>query len=127
LTITSVLAACEHDSSAWKEKITARAQTFESHPDEANLRKLLNLHSDGESMSFKLALVGKAFAGNPALFEEVGQNLTTERERLTYRLLAEWGDGVFEYFPEYEPESFAEVFRESTWLEKHRTTQNNAD
>ena len=121
MTVSTLLAACDHEDSAWKENITTRLRAFESTPNERNLRALLNVHSDGESMSFKLALVGKAFAGNPDLFREVGRNLETEPERVAFRLLAEWGDGVFEYFPEYEPEDFDNAFVNASWLEDHRT------
>ena len=82
------------------------------------MEKICDLH---------MALMGDAFAYHSGLLRSVGTNLATDLERRSFRWLADWGDGVFEYCPERGPETFEEVFRNSPWRENHHARLINGD
>src|SRR5687768_249923 len=63
------------------EELHAAATEFGSQPSEDRLRHLLNIESDGAYSYLKMALVGQAFAEEPAIFRSVAAYPTTPLEQ----------------------------------------------
>ena len=102
-------------------EIHARYKSFGANPVEQRLRGLLNVKTDGATFYLHMALLGKAFAEHPDRFEQITNDLRTDREWKGFRWLADHGDAVFEYYPEYKATNFDDVYRGATWLQKQRT------
>lgn len=99
------------------EELHGTAMEFHSEPTEHQLRRLLNVESDGEFSYLKMALVGRAFAEQPAIFRSVAASPTTRLEQKCIDDLGRLGAQIFEYHEALKPLGFEAALRNATWLE----------
>jgi hypothetical protein len=98
------------------QELHAAAAEFHSTPTEDRLRRLLNVESDGGYSYLKMALVGRAFAEQPAVFRSVADSPATPLEQRCLYHLGRLGTRVFEYHEALKPAGFDAVLQSSTWL-----------
>lgn len=120
LIFAATLSSCDELLVGSEKVLYARSQSFDSNPIEERLRELLNTQTDSDMGYLKMALVGEAFGKHPEQFKRLARDLKTEKERVSYQWLREWGSGIFEHYPERKPEAFDRIYSEATWL-KPRT------
>lgn len=99
------------------DELHAAAGGFRSKPTEYHLRRLLNIEADASYSYLKMALVGQAFAEQPAIFRSVADSPKTPLEQSALEDLGRLGGGVFEYHESLKPSGFNEALRSATWLE----------
>jgi len=63
-----------------------------------------------------MALVGCAFAEHPNEFQEIYPHQKTESESEVFRLLQNFPDGLFDYYPDLKPVGFETSLKEASWL-----------
>lgn len=98
------------------EELHVAASEFRSKPHEDQLRRLLNIEADTSYSYLKMALVGQAFAEQPAIFRSVAAAPKTPLEKSSLEDLGRRGGGVFEYHDSLKPSGFDESFRRASWL-----------
>ena len=99
------------------EELHAAASEFRSKPTEDQLRRLLNIEADASYSYLKMALVGQAFAEQPAIFRSVAASPATPLEQSSIDYLGRLGEQVFEYHEALKPSGFEAALRRATWLE----------
>jgi len=99
------------------EELHAAATEFGAQPTEDRLRRLLNIEADGAYTYLKMALVGRAFAEQPAVFQSVAASPATTLEQSSIDDLGRLGEQVFEYHEALKPSGFEAALRSATWLE----------
>jgi hypothetical protein len=98
------------------EELHAAASEFSSNPTEDKLRRLMNIETDASYSFLQMALVGQAFAEQPAIFRSVAASPSTPLERSCIDDLGRLGEQVFEHYEELKPPDFEATLRSATWL-----------
>jgi hypothetical protein len=102
------------------QELDALSYRFDVDPSPEHLRDLLNYPVGSALSYYKMALVGASFSNHSGVFRAVSEDLKTDREINQIQMLATYGAGVFEYYPELKPSEFDERFSEQSWLGKQQ-------
>jgi hypothetical protein len=108
-----------------EEKLRILASKIEKRPTAITIRRFLVEPSDGAACYLHMALAGRVFARYPRAFRDAAGSLE-DGGKAQVEMLATIGTGVFEYYPELEPQRFKVALGRADWLAEFRTDLENA-